>query len=201
MESRMNRSQIWKNRENFMRKLIVGCLCTLACIGSASLFAENDLTVKHQDHSCSSEIKFRGGSFIAQRGNDVDTAILDQYEFNVGGTIYYNQSNALFNPITSGTFAPDIGTWQQRGEYVYSTTIGFQAIPDVNIPGDVVLNGYTRFTQKLKIISKDRLETVHRVVYFFDFDQDPLTDNGVLLLDSNARFYLNRVHVKTTDLE
>lgn len=144
------------------------------------------------------------GSYIAIRPNDI--GIMDQLQLHSDGTAYWWQSNALRDPITGATFSPRIGTWKKDGDFVIVTTIGTGAAAQGPVGADsccdIDIVEWTRFTQKLRIINKCTLQTVHRVAQSFllPTSESPLCGNGTISLDSIAVFQYKKVPVVASDV-
>lgn len=151
--------------------------------------------------------KFQGGSFVGERAMADPTnpnlllPIVDQYMFEPNGTVYWNQDSSLILPLTTGTFIAEIGTWKLKGDDIIEmTTIGAGA---EMVPGDINLIGSTRRTQQLRIINKNTLQVLRRVLIVFGVNQDPLTSPasaGTVFSNSFAQITLKRVKVQSADL-
>lgn len=170
----------------FSIRYICAFLISLLLVGSSGYAS---------DHHCHEHTIV--GSYIGTRGTTPDDAFLDQFIFNIDGSVYFNQSSALNLPAINGTFIPEVGSWKIVGDYVFVTVIGAASAP---VPGDLALSSYFRFTQKLKIIDKNTLQAIHRVNRQINLNEDPLTAEGTVILDSDVRFFIRKVKVKPDDL-
>jgi hypothetical protein len=168
----------------FTKKLLSTLLLSIALLSASSAYADG----------CKDIV----GSFIGQRGSTPDDALLDQFTFHEDGTVYWNQSNALVFPLTTGTSLPEVGTWEIQDDHLVITTIGVAAAPDRN---DLNISNYHRDTQEFKIKDCNTLEVLHRVFRRIPLDEDPLTADGTIALDSTLHFDLKRVKVRTSDLD
>lgn len=141
------------------------------------------------------------GSFVSVRGSTAEDAVMDQYMFNQDGTVYWNQSLAFNLPITTGTFIPSIGTWARHGRHIIATTVSADFGPvKVHKVHDVNIADYSREMAEFKIIDENTIRVKHRVVKIFSLNQNPLTDEGTTVFDSDAVFDLHRVKILPTDL-
>ncbi|MBA2727880.1 MAG: hypothetical protein H0U49_06895 [Parachlamydiaceae bacterium] len=188
-----------------MRNMLSAIFFSVLLMSSSAYAAhDQDCHERHHRHDCHENCPFDGGCFIGVRPNADATqpGIIDQFIFDPDGTVYFNQSNALVFPNTTGTFAPSIGTWKVEDCHVIATVVGFAAAP-VALEGggtDLNVSNYQRATFKFKIINKHTLRAVQRVFRDFSFDEDPLCDEGTVVLNSFAQFDLRKVKVKECDL-
>lgn len=181
-----------------LKKNLFLLLCAVSALLSVKAYADSSST---SISSSSEDPHGVVGSFIGQRGTTPDDARIDQLVLHEDHTAYVFQTNALVFPITTGTFAPQVGTWKICDDRLIVTTVGFFANPacapcccDLNIAGT------QRLTQEFEFIDCNTLRVVHRVERNIPFDEDPLTAEGEIVLDSFAQFDLRRVHAKPSDL-
>lgn len=181
-----------------MKKIatIISCISMLLAVPSIAFCHD-----KH--HSCNeNDLEFQHfhGSFVGARGSSVDDADLFQLMLNEDGTAYFNTSNAIFEPITTGTFIPSIGSWIRTGKkHVLVTVVAANALPETGI-NDVILYKYTRTTLRLKIVDKDILLLEHLVEREINLNENPVVAEGTVLQDVSPNVNLYRVKVKRDDL-
>lgn len=149
---------------------------------------------------------FRGGTFVGilRKNIEIQLPVLIQYVFNEDGTGYWNESNSLALPMTTGTFISEVGTWKRIKDRIILTTFGAIATPVIVPPGinDINLASFTRTTQEFKIIDNNTLQAVHRLSLAIGLDQDPLTSPGIPppILNSCDVFLAKRVRITPKDL-
>jgi hypothetical protein len=175
------------DKGRFMKKLLFALVCSFAFLSSSiQAFDKSDVV----------------GSYIAIRPNDI--GVMDQLQLHSDGTAYWWQSNALRHPITQGTFSPRIGTWNKDGNIVIVTTIGVGAAVAEPVGNccDIDIAAWSRFTQKLQIIDKCTLQTIHRVArdFLLPTSQSPLCGDGIIAFDSTAVFQYKKVPVVPSDV-
>lgn len=169
----------------------------ISCIVFASLLLVSSSALAGLDCNCIKDSKI-SGSFIGLRGSTQADAVMDQYILNEDGTVYWNQSSALVLPQIDGTFLAEIGTWSLKGDHIILTTVSAASAPVAG--DDLNINNYTRSTQEFKIINKNTLQVIHRVFRTFNLNENPLTDQGTIVLDSFSEFTLNKVKIRPSDL-
>ena len=124
---------------------------------------------------------------------------LDEFVFTKDGTVYFNESTAIGLPLERGTFLPFIGTWKGRDDIVKFTVISVIALPTVS-EEDVTLYAWDRYTAKLRIVNKNKLEILHVINRQIPFGEDPLTAEGVVVGEAKGESVLKRIKVKSSDL-
>lgn len=133
---------------------------------------------------------------------NTDEQIMRQWVFNEDGTAYFNESNAISLPITTGTFIPAVGTWEIVDDRVVATVISTFAAPTVvNGINDVTPELYLRLTWEFKIIDDSTIQSVHVVEREFKLDKNPLTSPGTVFADSTAKHTFTKVKVRVKDLK
>jgi hypothetical protein len=140
---------------------------------------------------------FLGGTFVSTIGNTSENSNMSQYILNTDGTVYFNQSKALEELITAGTFIPFTGSWKRKGNFIYLTAVSTSAIA---ANGDLILAFYKRTTQKLKIINKNTLQLVQQVFKVIPLNEDPLTAEGTEITPPPSNVLLKRVKILYSEL-
>lgn len=128
--------------------------------------------------------------------------IMTQFIFNEDGAAYFNQSNAIDKPITTGTFIPAVGTWEIIDDRFVATLVTTFAAPTViDGIGDVTPEVYLRITVEFKILDDSTIQTIHRVIREIPLDKNPLTASGRVISDSFIERDFTKVSVRLKDLK
>lgn len=139
---------------------------------------------------------FVAGSYVRTTGSTPDDAVMNQFIFNVDGTVYFNRSLSINLPIATGTFLPFVGTWKKKNNFIYVTLVTTQAGPTGS---DVNVINYARSTFKIKQIDKHTLEIVFQVVKIIPLNQDPLRAEGTTVLSIPSTSIYKKVKVLFSD--
>lgn len=143
------------------------------------------------------------GSYIAFRPlldyqGSSGPGVLDQLKLGSDGTAYWYENIAFDQPIHTGSFIPEIGSWKcQKDGTLVVTTIGAQ----YNGTGaDLVKFSNHRFTQKLSVVDSNTLQNISRVARDFALTDNPLGPLGIASLPNPDPFQYIRVKPLPSDI-
>lgn len=174
-----------------MRKILSIISCALFLSAASMAFSQDfNPPAMHKD---AFKIRRFHGSFVGTSGTTADDAVLRQFLFNEDRTFYTNSSNQFVFPISTGTFIAPIGTWETAGKkHIVATAVGSV----FNSTGtDLNIGNNARYNFRFKVLNKDQVLLERFVTIYFNLDQNPLTDVGTVISDTNPNLILNRVQV------